>query len=272
MEPEIQKPVAKGPKAKVASDDIKISRRITSADDSKRKQKIYTLVDKNGVWFKLRQANVTVFDPEMDQIRAIRYCPTEPSIYLDKQNKDSIREHVIFRDSILAVPASKANLQDYLDAHPDNVANGGSTFQVVNTEVKAKVQLDEEFLLHDAIGLIRDKDIEQLLPVALFLNIDIEQRNAEIKRELLLAAKANPKSFIELFDNPIVKSRSMVNQAIKMNVIQAKPDSVVWSDNGRSIVIVPAGQDPEDVLARYILQEKGTPVFEEIRTRLSRLV
>lgn len=259
-------------KAPSESNGTRIRRKADSnAPQPKRKQKVYTLTSANGIWFRLNQANVVVYDEALDQVRAIRYCPNEPSIYVDKQALNAVREHIVFRNGMLAVPPTQPNLQDYLDARPDNVKNGGTTFQEVNTEHKANVELDQEFLLHDAISIIREKNIDELLPVAMFLNIDIEQKNIEIRRELLIAAKANPKSFIELFDNPVVRSRSAVRQAVEYGILRTTPDGVLWADNNRMITAVPHGQDPEDILARFLLQDKGSMVYEEIVSRLAKL-
>jgi hypothetical protein len=254
-----------------ASSEPRIKRKIDSAVEGKRKQKIYTLLQKNGVWFKLNQNNVTVYDAETDQVRSIRYCPNEPSVYADKQAKESIREHIIFRDSLLAVEANRSNLQDYLDMHPGNTKNGGNLFQEVNTEVKADTELANEFLLHDAVGLVRDKSIDELLPVAMYLGINIEQKNSEIKRELLLTAKANPKAFIEMFDNPVVRVRSIVKQAIDYNILKTSTDAVMWADNSRMIVALPMGQDPEDVMSRFLLQDKGAAVYDDLVSRLAKI-
>lgn len=257
--------------ASQTEETLSIRRKIDKQSQAGRKQKVYTLTQPNGIWFKLNQHNVTVYDPEKDRVRAIRYCPNEPSIYLDEQNKDSIREHIIFRDGLIYVGANKANLQDYLDTHPDNTKNGGYVFGEVNTEQKAVDLLNNEFLLHDAVGLVRDKDITDLLPVAIFLNINIEQKNSEIKRELLMEAKANPERFIKLFDNPTVRARAVVVQAAEYGIIRVSNDSVSWAETGRPIVSVAAGQDPNDVMTRFLLQDRGAPVYEEITTRLSKL-
>jgi len=47
-----------------------------------RKQKVYSVVTGGGIWFKLNQNNITIYDSEKDTVRAIRYCPNEPSIYV----------------------------------------------------------------------------------------------------------------------------------------------------------------------------------------------
>jgi hypothetical protein len=236
-----------------------------------RKQKVYSVISGGGIWFKLNQNNITIYDAEKDTVRAIRYCANEPSIYTDEQSINAIREHIVFRDGYIAVAANKPNLQDYLDAHPDNKKNGGNVFFEVDSSRKAEEDLDREFLLHDAISLVRDKAIDELLSVAMYLGINIEQKNQEIRRELLVEAKANPKVFIEMFDNPIVKIRSAVKQAVDFQILRERPDGIYWYDTNRLIIASPAGQEAIDVLSRYCMTEKGAPIYDELINRLEHL-
>ena len=123
----------------------------------------------------------------------------------------------------------------------------------------------------DAVAMVRDKAIEELLPVAMYLGISTEQKNMEIKRELLREAKANPTRFIEMFDNPVVRTKSVLMSAIDFQILKASPDGLKWFDSNRLIVATPAGQDTLDIATRFCLSEKGALVFEEIQTQLDKI-
>ena len=119
--------------------------------------------------------------------------------------------------------------------------------------------------------MVRDKSIEELLPVAMYLAIDTNQRNMEIKRELLIQAKSNPKRFIEMFDNPVVKVKSTIMTAIDFQILKESPDGLKWFDSNALIVATPAGQNTVDIATRFCLSEKGALVLEEIETQLSKI-
>jgi hypothetical protein len=232
---------------------------------------VYTISKGGGIWYKLKQNNITVFDEESSSVRQLRYSPNEMSIWADEQGENIIREQVIFIQKNLLVPYTRPNLQKYLDLHPDNIANGGRVYSLVDTEKKATIELDKEFETLDAIGMVRDKSIEELLPVAMYLAIDTNQRNMEIKRELLIQAKSNPKRFIEMFDNPIVKVKSTIMTAIDFQILKESPDGLKWFDSNALIVATPAGQNTVDIATRFCLSEKGALVLEEIETQLSKI-
>jgi hypothetical protein len=233
---------------------------------SERQTKVYSLATEGGIWYKLRQ-NVTTKNP----IRQIRYCPNEASIFVDEQSQYAIREQVAFRDGSLMADADSPNLQDYLDAHPDNFKNGGGIFYEVNTAYTAEEELDREFLLHDAVSMVRDKSIDELLPVAMFLSIDTNKKTVEIRKELLANAKANPKTFIEMFDNPIVKTKAIIIQAVDFQILKQSSESMKWYDTNKNIITTPAGQDTLDVMARFCLSDKGALVYSEVLDRLGKL-
>lgn len=249
---------------------FKPRRRQEPVQNTGRKQKIYQLASGGGVWFKLSQNDITIYDREKDTVRAIRYCPNEPSIYVDEQSSNARRAHIIFVDKLLGVPPNQPNLQEYLDAHPGNIKNGGSLFFEINNEKKTDTLLQDEFIIHDAISLIREKSIDDLIPVILYLGISLDQRNQEIRRELLVEAKSNPQAFIELFDNPLVKMRASITLATSNNILKINQDGVFWADSGRLILATPVGQDGVDMMTKFCLSEKGSLVHQEILKRLEK--
>jgi hypothetical protein len=249
---------------------FKPRRRQEPVQNTGRRQKIYQLVSGGGIWFKLSQSDITIYDSEKDTVRAIRYCPNEPSIYVDEQSPNGRRAHIIFSDKMLGVPVSQPNLQDYLDKHPGNTKNGGGIFYEINYEKKTDTLLHDEFLIHDAVSLIREKSIDDLIPVILYLNISLDQRNQEIRRELLIEAKSNPKAFIEMFDNPLVKMRSSISLAASNGILKINQDGVFWAESNRLILATPVGQDGVDMMTKFCLSEKGSLVHQEILKRLEK--
>lgn len=249
---------------------FKPRRRQEPVQNTGRRQKIYQLVSGGGIWFKLSQSDITIYDSEKDTVRAIRYCPNEPSIYVDEQSPNGRRAHIIFSDKMLGVPVSQPNLQDYLDKHPGNTKNGGGIFYEINYEKKTDTLLHDEFLIHDAVSLIREKSIDDLIPVILYLGISLDQRNQEIRRELLIEAKSNPKAFIEMFDNPLVKMRSSISLAASNGILKINQDGVFWADSNRLILATPVGQDGVDMMTKFCLSEKGSLVHQEILKRLEK--
>lgn len=232
--------------------------------------RVYVLKRKGGIVYRM-SSDATTYDSTLNSVRAIRYCPNEPSIYTDEQSPYATREHIIFEEGVLAVPVNKPNLAAFMDAHPENVVNGGSTFALLESGKKAEEEMISEFLVHDAITVLKDKQIKDLLPVAMYYGINTRQSNAEIRRELLREAKANPSAFIASFDNPIVSVKAEIMEAIEYQIIKVSEDGVYWFDSNRLIIAIPVGQNGVDVIARFCMTEKGATTHAAIKEKLDQL-
>jgi len=224
-----------------------------------------------GIAFMIQQRGITVYDKETDTVRQMRYCPNENSIWVDEQSENAKKEAVIFRNGTLMVPKEKPNLRRFLENHPQNVENGGNTFRLVNETKKAEDILQKEFSQVEAIASVRDKEIQELLPVAIYYGVNIDRSTSDIRYDLLKIAKSKPAEFMQAFDSPQVVARSVIRQAADYQIINLKSDGAYWFDTNGLIVSVPVGQKAIDVLTRFCLTEKGSSVLASLEERLERL-
>jgi hypothetical protein len=217
----------------------------------------------------LKARGITVWDEEAGYNREIRYCASERSIYVDEQSERAVKTPIIFRLGVLFANERDNVLREFLDAHPENEANGGRSFYKVKTnkEIVGK-NIKSEFAVMDAIAVLREKSLDDLLAVAISFSIDIDRSVDEIKYDLLQKAKRSPQTFIEAFDNPVVQMKAKIKQAESLNIIKLSGDGVKWFDTNKLIVSVPAGMDPMDVFVRYCLTEAAAPTVAEMERQL----
>ena len=223
----------------------------------------------SGATHMLIQSGVTVYDEKSNSVREIRYCENENSIFKDEQSASSVKTPIVFRMGRIFVNPNQPNLDKYMSMHPGNRANGGSDFELVDNEAKAKVDVEAEFLVSDAVSMIKSKPWDELLMVATALDLDTDRPVMEIKHDLLSFAKSNPKVFISSFDDPMVAMKSKINRAASMQIIKLDQDAVRWFDSNKTIISVPVGQDPTEVMVRYCMTEKAVSLVEEIDRQLS---
>jgi hypothetical protein len=242
----------------------------------KRKETIlyhaeYEIPKNAGIVYMLPQKGITVYDSDKDTVREMRYCPNEPSIWADEQGDNARKETVAFREGKLFVPKDKPNLRKFMDLHPMNISNGGKIFKQVDKKQDAEKELKREFLLSEAVTMVRDKDVNELLPIALYFGININTPVSEIRYNLLNVAKKRTEEFIQSFDSVQVQVRSSIQQAKDYQILNLKSDGCYWFDSNKLIVSVPAGMDAMDVMVRFCLTEKGSSALSTIEERLDRL-
>jgi len=228
----------------------------------------YELTSQNGLYYMMKCGPVSVYDAESDSVRTIRYISGEQSIYTDDQTSKPMKQPIIFENGKLWVERSKPNLKAFLDAHPSNEANGGNLFRKVDASKAAKVDLESEFQVVDALTLLRSKPLSDLLAVATAFGMNTERPTDEIKHDLLVFAKKSPKAFIEAFDNPVVDAKAKIRKAMSSGVITHSKGHVRWTDSNAHIVAVPAGKEAVDVFTRYCMTEAGASVLAEIERQL----
>jgi hypothetical protein len=233
--------------------------------------RVYQTVEGGGVVHMIQSKGVTIFDKETGNVREMRYCPNEPSIWRDEQSDNAKKQAVVFRNGSLVVPKEKPNLMAYLDLHPANQANGGNAFKLVDNKKDAEQNLAREFSVSEAIIAVRDKSIDELLPVAIYFGMDINRETSELRFDLLQKAKRDPEEFLSAFDSPIVKVRATVSQAASYQIISLKEDGAYWFDSNKMIVANPAGHDSDDTLSRFLMTEKGATTLASLEERLERL-
>lgn len=240
-------------------------------EDEGPRDVVYEIPKRAGIVYMINQTGVTVYDKDSDSVRQIRYCPNENSIFVDEQSPNAKKEAIVFRNGNLMVPKTKPNLKKFLEVHPGNFANGGSIFRIVDNRKNADDELKKEFEVFDSVALVRDKSIDELMPVAMYFNVNTERPANEIKFDLLRIAKNKPKDFIESFDNPSVKTRAIIHKASEYQIIKLRDSAVNWVDSGGMIVSVPVGQNAMDVMVRFCLTEKGSSVLSSIEEQLGKI-
>lgn len=262
-----QTPKRGGRPPKKAATPSKTKFKRTLKDESNL-PRTYEVINGCNYILRISSKNVQVFDKESNRVRAIRYAPLENSVFMDEQSSLARVEHVMFENKYLVVPVEKPNLIQFMELHPDNVANGGTVFKLVNKEENFEEDVEMDFKISDAISIIKSRPIDELLPVALALKVDTNQKDLAIKHGLIRFAKQKPDEFLATLNSPMVNARSVVSQCLDFQVIEQRNGAVVWFDTGKMIVSVPVGQDAVEVMTRFVMTDKGSTVLSELERQL----
>ena len=236
--------------------------------DVDKMPKTFEVISGNDFILKISTRNVRAIDPDTGKVRAIRYCPQENSPWIDEQSQVSLVGSVLFENKYLTVYPNQPNLISFLELHPDNQKNGGLLFKLMNKEETFEQDIESEFKVNDAISIIKSRPLDELLPVALALNINTNQKDLAVKHALIKIAKSEPDKFLGTIDSPMVNARSTVTQALDFQIIEERKGAVVWFDTGKMIVSIPVGQDSVEVMTRFVMTDKGTTVLSELERQL----
>jgi len=218
----------------------------------------------------IRSSNLYWFDEEKGYEREIKYCQNQRTVFVDEMKGDQRLEHIVFRSGSLFVPKEQVTLQKFLSVyHPDR---DKMYYEHDPIEI-AETQLDLlEFEVH-ALRIAQDMDIE-IAEAIMRAEIGSEvskMSSKELKRDLLLFAKQNPKLFIELSNDDNVQLRNFGIKATEMGIIKLSHDQryFMWGSNDRKLMTVPFDEHPYSALAQWFKTDEGMEIYANIEKRLN---
>jgi len=216
-----------------------------------------------------RKHALLYFDPKTGKQREIRYATNQSSPLVDEQKGECTMGHIRFENGSLRVPKEKQNLQKLLSLyHPLK----GKLYEEFSAVAEAEDQLDVLDLQIDALNAARNMDIdfaEAILRVELGSKVS-SMSSKELKRDLLLFARNNPKLFIDLAQDDNVQLRNIAIRAVEAGIIRLSGDNrtFTWGSNGRKLMNVPFDENPYSAFAAFLKTDEGVEIYKSIDKKL----
>ena len=163
----------------------------------KLRDKVYELkLNQTPIVYILKSRGLLWFDETVGYERELKYCENQKTIFVDEMKGPQRLNHIIFRDGQLYVPKEKQTLQKFLEYHPDN----GVKFAEFNPVQIAENDIDYLELEIEALNLAQKVEVDHAEAI---LRSEVGDKvskmtSKELKRDILLFARSNPKLFLEL--------------------------------------------------------------------------
>lgn len=210
------------------------------------------------------------FDKENNQNRALRYAINQNSPFEDEQDGNAILDPITFEDGLLHVPMTNPVLQIFLYIHPMN----NVLFEEVDNEKIASNELENFNIEVDAMIEARQLTVEQLESVyrVLYGKDPSTVTTAEIRRDVIIAAKRDPKGFVNMIKDPMLSFNSKVRVFFESKLLTMRNnDKEVWFNtpsNKRKMLAVPFGHDPYETVALYLKTDEGIEALKFLESQL----
>jgi hypothetical protein len=226
----------------------------------------YTIPSRN-----TRRFPLLWFDEENNVNRPLRYAVNQKTPFEDEQDGNAIVEPVIFENGFLRVPKNNPVLQEFLYYHPQN----GRTFVEVDNEKDAAKEVESLSAEVDALIQARQLSVEQLETVSrvLFGKDPSRFTTSELKRDILVYAKRDPKGFLNVLSDPSLQLQSNVHVFFENKLLTFRNgQKEVWfntSSNKKKMITVPYGQDPYLTVAEFLKSDDGIDALKMLENSLS---
>ena len=235
----------------------------------------YLLNDRTPLTFTLpskhsRRFPLLYFDIESGMQKEIRYATNQNSVFVQEQQGQCTMRHIVFNDGVLFVPKEQQNLQKLLSIyHPYKNKRYGE----IDNVKEAVDELDTFDLQLDAMNAAKGMDIdhaEAILRVEVGSDVN-KLSSKEIKRDLRLFAKSNPKTFLALANDENIQLRNFGIKAREAGIIKLSQDQKTfsWGSNGKKLMTVPFDENPYSALASWFQTDEGLEVYKSIEKKSS---
>ena len=209
------------------------------------------------------------FDKEQGYAREIRYATNQRSPFVDEQEGTVTLGRIVIRNGILRVPKEQVAMQKFLAVHPF-ITSGIIT--EYKPEIIAEYEIDWIEMEMDALNTARDMDVDQaegILRVQSGSKVS-ELSSKELKRDLLIFARKQPRLFLELANDDNVQLRNIGIKATEQGILRLSSDNrtFMYGETDRKIMTVPFDEHPYSALAAYFKTDEGMEVLNVIEKRL----
>lgn len=222
-----------------------------------------------------------IFDPVTKKTIPIRYSVNEESIIKSEQSQFVELTDIIITNGSLRVFEDKPTLLEYLRLcnwnkdNPNRVKGKTHIFYEYNPEKVAAELIEAEELEIDARHKAKHMDFEELSQLALGVGMNVNRSAKEIRHDMMLFAKTKPREFMESLDNPKIKRRVEVLEAIELGILRKEQRAIYMKETLEdvSICVIPVGQDPVDYFTEWTLSEKeGEEAFKIVMKKREKLL
>lgn len=197
------------------------------------------------------------WDEEKQINRELCYAKNQKSIFADEQDGNKILEPIVFEDGMLNVPSTNPMLQMFLEFHPGY----NKIFRKVNTERDAREDVEILNAQVDALVEARSMSLAQMENVGRVLfNTDVSKiSTAELKRDILVFAKNEPETFLDVIGDPMLKLMAKVQAFFDDGHLMMKKQNVHFNTktNKKRMMTVPFGENKNEIIAHYLKSDDG---------------
>ena len=249
----------------------KVRERVKPKNEWELKDRVYFLKGKQKPLTRMIKAtDIYYFDEEKGYQRELKYCQNQQTCFVDEMKGDQRLSHIIFRNGTLFVPKEETVLQKLLSLyHPHK----NTIFEEYKPAAIAAEEIDVLEMQVDALSAARNIDIDMAEAIMrVEKGSDVSKLSSkELRRDLLLFARNNPKLFLELADDENVMLRNFGIKAAENGIIRLSSDQrdFLWGSNGRKLMTIPFDEHPYTALSHWFKTDEGMEVYKNIEKRLN---
>ena len=219
--------------------------------------------------YTIKSRGIYWFDEEKGYERELKYTLNQKTPFVDEFQGEARLGHIVFEDGVLNVPKQKQTLQKLLSLYHPQRDTLYKEFNPIKEAEEDMIDIEMEI---EALNMARDMDVDRAEAI-----LRVEQGSSvanmtskEIKRDILVFAKQDPKLFLELANDENVQLRNFGIKCVELGLLKLSSDnrSFTWANTGRKLLNVPFDEHPYSALAAWFKTDEGLEAYGNLEKRL----
>ena len=213
-----------------------------------------------------KRSPLLYFDEENGINKQLRYARNQKSPFIEEQDGNAILEPIIFEDGMLHVGKNNQVLQEFLYYHPHR----DTVFEEVNKERDAQEEMEILQAEVQALIIAQELSLDKLEAVSRILigRSAARMSTAELKRDILIYAKTDPRTFMEVVNDPGLQFEDEIRQFFEKKLLsfRNKQKDVYYNipGNKKKMLSIPFNEDPYHVVGSFLSSDDGIEVYQAL--------
>ena len=235
--------------------------------------KVYRLLNGSPLSYTIASRNhprypLMWYDEANNVNRVLRYASNQKSPFEDEQDGNAIIEAIVFEDGMLRVSKQNPVLQHFLSLHPLN----GVVFVEVDKEKEAYEEVEDLNIEVDALIEARNLSLDQveMITRVMFGKDPSVISTAELKRDILVFAKQDPKTFLSILNDPELKHQDKIHFFFEKSFLTVRNGGkdIYFNTptNKKKMCSIPHGEDVYQVADHFLRSDEGIDALRMLDT------
>lgn len=217
----------------------------------------------------LKSKGIFWYDESQGFERELMFTINQKTPFVDEFKGTPRRDQIVFKEGVLHVPKEKTVLQKLLSIyHPDL----NRIYVEKDEEKDADTELETWEGELEAMNIAREMDIdkaEAIVRTEAGARVN-KMSEREIRRDLYVLARKNPKLFIELANDENINIRNLGIKAVEQGILKLdnKKRTFSWGSNDRELFKIPFEENAYSALTAWFKTDEGVEVYDQVEKQV----
>lgn len=218
---------------------------------------------------------IEIIDPKTKEVTPLVYVKSSRAVKRNGFNElEEEIPQIFIENGALVLGAKDLLLYYHMEMSDENESKVGrdtkvrAKFRRVDKGKTASENLDEIYDLEYVLRLVREMSLDEIKVMAEKYKVNTNLSTEEIRYNLIIIAKKDPKDFIRQSPNPRDKMKMLVKDAVASKFLIYDGLTRTWSLEEKSLIEIEIGKNADEEIVEFLLSKAGKDAYKDVKSKL----